>query len=116
MAATATAKNTGLSVKKVKPILDLIRGKKVEEALGILQFLPSTAATLVAKVVRSASANAENELLSRASDLRIVEIYANEGARTKRFRPRARGRVARIVRRNSRITVVVNEEELGRGK
>ena len=92
-----------------------MRGKKVEEALQILQFQPSPAAALVAKAVRSASANAENELVSRASDLRIVEIYANEGARLKRFRARARGRAARITRENSHITVVVDEQELGRG-
>ena len=90
--------------------MDLIRGKYVEEALQILQFLPSLAAARVAKVVKSAAANAENELLARTSELRIVEIYANEGPRLKRFRARARGRVARIIRRNSHITVVVDEE------
>ena len=90
--------------------MDLIRGKYVEEALQILQFLPSPAAARVAKVVKSAAANAENELLARTSELRIVEIYANEGPRLKRFRARARGRVARIIRRNSHITVVVDEE------
>ena len=109
MAVSATANNTGISVKKVKPIVDLVRGKKVEEALQILQFLPSPVATEVAKLVRSATANAENELVSRASDLRIVEVYANEAVRLKRFRARARGRVGRIRRRNSHITVVVNE-------
>ena len=104
-------KDTGVSVKKLLPIIDLVRGRKVEEALVMLQFLPSPAAAKLAKVVKSASANAENELLARPSDLRIVEIYANEGPRTKRFRARARGRVARIIRRNSHITVVVDEEE-----
>ena len=112
MAVTATAVNTGISVKKVKPIVDLVRGKKVEEALRILQFLASPVAAQVAKVVRSASANAENELLSRVSDLRIVEIRASEGTRLKRFRARARGRSARILRRSSHIIVVIDEEEL----
>ena len=82
----------------------------VDDALNVLRFLPSPAAASVAKVVKSASSNAENELLSRAAELRIVEIYANEGQRTKRFRARARGRAARITRRNSHITVVVDEE------
>ena len=77
----------------------------------MLQFLPSPAAAQVAKAVKSAAANAENELLARTSDLRIVEIYANEGVRTKRVRARARGRVARITRRSSYLTVVVDEEE-----
>jgi large subunit ribosomal protein L22 len=110
MPVKATSTNSGISVKKVKPVMDLIRGKYVEEALQILQFLPSPAAARVAKVVKSAAANAENELLARTSELRIVEIYANEGPRLKRFRARARGRVARIIRRNSHITVVVDEE------
>ena len=71
----------------------------VDEALDLLQFMPSPVAAQVAKVVKSATANAENELLSRTSDLRIVEIYANEGPRVKRFRARARGRGALAVRR-----------------
>ena len=112
MPATASAKNTGISVKKLKPIVDLVRGKRLEEAMEILQFLPSPAAAQVAKVVKSAGANAENELLANTSDLRVVEIYADEGPRLKRFRARARGRGARIIRRNSRITVVVDEEEV----
>ena len=111
MPATASAKNTGISVKKLLPIVDLVRGKRLDEAMEILQFLPSPAAAQVAKVVKSAGANAENELLANPADLRVVEIYADEGPRLKRFRARARGRGARIVRRNSRITVVVDEEE-----
>ncbi len=111
MAVRAIAKNTGISVKKLKPIVDMVRGKKVDEALSVLKFTTSPAAAQVAKVVKSAAANAENELLARTADLRIVAIYANEGPRLKRFRARARGRVAQIIRRNSHITVVVDEEE-----
>ena len=107
----AVSTNTGISVKKVKPIIDLVRGKKVDDALQVLRFLPSPVAARVAKVVKSAASNAENELLARSSDLTIVEIFANEGPRLKRFRARARGRVAKIIRRNSHITVVVDEEE-----
>ena len=86
MAASAKAKNTGISVKKIRPIVDLVRGKKVDEALETLRFLPSPAAVRVAKVVKSASANAENEMLVRASDLRIVVIYADQATSLKRFR------------------------------
>ena len=111
MPVRATATNTGISAKKLKPIVDLVRGKNVDEALTTLQFLPSPAAARVAKVVKSAAANAENELLARTSELRIVEIYANEGPRLKRFRARARGRASKIIKRNSHITVVVDEEE-----
>jgi len=108
--ATASVKNTGISVKKLLPIVDLVRGRRLDEAMEILRYLPSPVAAQVAKVVKSAGANAENELLANTSDLRIVRIYADEGPRLKRFRARARGRGARITRRSSRITVVVDEE------
>jgi large subunit ribosomal protein L22 len=111
MPVRAVSTNTGISVKKVKPIIDLVRGKSVDDALQVLRFLRSPVAARVAKVVNSAASNAENELMVRTSDLKIIEIYANEGPRLKRFRARARGRVARIIRRNSHITVVVDEEE-----
>lgn len=111
MPIRAVSTNTGISVKKVLPIIDLVRGKKVDEALQVLRFLPSPVAARVAKVVKSAASNAENELMANTSDLKIIEIFANEGPRLKRFRARARGRVAKIIRRNSHITVVVDEEE-----
>ena len=111
MAVKAVVKNTGISAKRLKPIVDLVRGQKVDDALQILRFLESPAAGRVSKVVKSAAANAENELLARSSDLRVVEIYANEAPRLKRFRARARGRVGRVIRGSSHITVVVDEEE-----
>ena len=116
MAISATAKDTGVSVKKVKRVADLIRGKSVEEALQTLDFLSSPVAALVAKVVRSASSNAENEMLSGSSDLRIVGIWANQGASLKRFRARARGRFGKVLRRNSHVTVVLDQEVLNLGE
>jgi large subunit ribosomal protein L22 len=113
LAVRAVSAPTGISVKKLKPIADLIRGKGVEEALKILQFLPSPAAAQVGKTVKSAASNAENELLARTSELRIIEIYANESTSLKRFRARARGRSARIIKRSSHLTVVVDEEGVG---
>ena len=74
--------------------------------------MTSPAAARVAKTVKSAASNAENELMARTEDLKISEIFANEAPRLKRFRARARGRVGRIIRRSSHITVVVDEEEL----
>lgn len=112
MAIKATAKDTGISSKKIKPLADLVRGKNVEDALRALQFLPSPAAAQLAKVVKSAAANAENEMYLSPSDLKIVEVYANEGPSLKRFRARARGRAARIIKRSSHVTVMVDEEEL----
>jgi large subunit ribosomal protein L22 len=111
MPARAITTNTGISVKKMKPIVDLVRGRNVDAALEVLRFMPSPAAARIAKVVKSAVANAENELLARSADLRITEIFANEAPRTKRFRARARGRVAQIIRRNSHVTVIVDERE-----
>ena len=110
MPASATSMNTGISVKRLKPIVDLVRGKDAEEALEMLAFLPSPAAAQVAKVVKSAMANAEDVMLNRPASLLITEIYANEATRLKRFRPRAMGRVGRVRRRSSHITVVVDEE------
>ena len=82
----------------------------MDRALELLQFLPSPSAARVAKVVKSAAANAENELLARTTELRVVDIYANQAPTAKRFRARARGRGARIMKRSSHLTVAVDEE------
>ena len=107
----ATARDIGASSKRLKPIVDLVRGKNVNDALDTLRLLPSPWAKTVAKVVRSAAANAENNLLMDPDGLVIVEIVADQAPSLKRFRPRARGRVGRITKRSSHITVVVNETE-----
>jgi len=109
VAVKATITNTGTPVGKVRPILDLVRGMNAEQALEMLRFMPSPAAAHVAKAVKSATANAENELLARTGELNIVEAYANQAPRLKRFRARARGRVASIFRNSSHITVAVDE-------
>lgn len=112
MAVSATATNTGYSVKKVRRVLDLVRGRTVGDALDILQFMPSPIAAQVAKVIKSASANAENESVAGdPSSMRIVETYANMAPKLLRFRARARGRGTRIIRRSSHITVVIDGEE-----
>ena len=111
MPVKATVANTGISFKKMKPTLDMVRGKKLEEALQILQFRSSPAAKRLERVVKSAAANAENELMASRSDLRIVEVYAGEAPRTKRFRARARGRFGRIIRQSTHLTVVLDQEE-----
>lgn len=106
----ATAKDIGASPKRLKPIVDLVRGKPVNQALDTLGLLSSPWARVVAKVVRSAAANAENNLLMNPDDLVIVKIVADGARPLKRFRPRARGRIGRITKRSSHITVVVDEE------
>ncbi len=114
MKVRAISKDTGISPRKVRPIVDIIRGKAVDEALSVLQFLTSPTARLVAKVVKSAAASAENNY-HMPPELKIVEIYVDQARPLKRIRPRARGRVGRITKRSSHITVVVadQEEEVG---
>ena len=111
MEARAVAKDTGVSSRKVRPLVDMIRGKKVDEALTMLRFTPTPTARVVAKVVKSAAANAENNFQMSPSDLKIVNIFADEAQTLKRFRPRARGRVGPILKRSSHITVIVAEQE-----
>jgi len=84
---------------------------KVEEALTILRFLPSPSARTVARVVKSAAANAENNFEMTPSDLRIVKIYIDGGRSMKRYRAGPRGRAKPILKRSSHITVIVKEEE-----
>jgi len=111
MEVRAVAKDTGISPRKVRLFVDMVRGKPVEEALTILKFTPSPTAKVVAKVIKSAAANAENNYQLLPSDLRIVSIFADEARSLKRFRARARGRASHILKRSSHITVVVAEEE-----
>ena len=110
MSVQAIAKGVTISPKKLKWIVQSVRGMRVTDALAILKFLPSPAAREVAKVVKSAAANAENNLMLNQDELRIVGIYADKGQVLKRIRPRPRGRSSRILKRSSRITVVVDEE------
>jgi large subunit ribosomal protein L22 len=110
MEVKAVAKNVRISPRKLRPLVNMVRGRNVDEALTILRFAPTPKAKVIAKVVSSAAANAENNY-HMAPDLRIVSIFVDEAATMKRFRPRARGRVGRIMKRASHITVIVAEEE-----
>ena len=82
----------------------------MNDALNTLKLLPSPWAKTVAKVVQSAASNAENNMFMNRDTLRIVQITADNARSLKRFRPRARGRIGRITKRSSHLTVVVNEE------
>lgn len=110
MDVTATARHIRTSPRKLRPVVDVVRGKKVDEALAILTFLPSPSARTVAKLLKSAAANAENNYEMTLADLRIVGIFVDEGRRLKRFRAGPRGRVKPLMKRSSHITVVVREE------
>ena len=111
MEVRAVAKDTGVSPRKVRLLVDMVRDKKVDEALAMLRFTSSPTAQVVAKVIKSAAANAENVFQISPSDLKIVRIFADEARTLKRFRPRARGRASPILKRSSHITVVVAEQE-----
>ncbi len=110
MRARATARYVRISPYKARPVIDLIRGKPVDEALKILQFTPKKAARLIKKVLESAIANAENNYGMDVDRLYVVEAYVDEGPRLKRIWPRGWGRASRILKRMSHITVVVEEK------
>ena len=111
MEVRAVAKDTGISPRKVRLLVDMVRGKKVDEALAMLRFAPSPTARVVAKAIKSAAANAESGFQMSPSDLKIVKVFADEARTLKRYRPRARGRASPILKRSSHITVIVAEEE-----
>lgn len=111
MDVRATAKTVRFTPRKVRLVLDMVRGRSVEEALAILKFTPNHAATAVAKVVKSAVANATNNNQLNAENLYIKACHANEGVVLKRFMPRAKGNAAQILKRTSHITVVVSDEK-----
>jgi len=110
MKVKVVAKDIGMPSRKVRRVVDMVRGKKVEEALTVLRFMPSPAARAVAKVVKSAAANAENNYQTPVQSLRITAIYADEARTTKRFRPQSRGRISPILKRASHVTVLVEED------
>lgn len=111
MEVKATAKHIAVSPRKVRLVLEHLPGRRVEEALTILRYMPIPSARKVAKVVKAAAANAENNYQMAPEELRIKAAYADEGRRQRRFRARARGRAAPLVRRASHITIVVEEQE-----
>ena len=109
MEARAIAKYVRMSPMKVGVVLDLIRGKQVNEAFAILQYTPREAAVVINKVLKSAVANAENNLELNADNLYVSECFVGQGSTLKRFRPMDHGKAFRINKRTSHITVVVKE-------
>lgn len=107
----ASARYTPVSPQKVRLVLDLVRNKDVDEALSILEFTPKRAAHHVAKVIKSAIANAEENFGLVREDLYVARVYADEGPTLKRGRAGARGRYKPILKRTSHITVVLAEYE-----
>ena len=100
-----------VSVQKACFVLDAIRGKDVQTALGIVTYNPRYASTLIEKLLKSAIANAENNNGMSADNLYVAECYADKGPTMKRIRPRAQGRAYRIEKRMSHITIVLDEKK-----
>lgn len=110
MQATASAKFVRIAPRKVRLVIDLIRGKEVGEAIAILRHTPRAASPVLEKILNSAIANAEHNHELNPSNLKISAAYVDEGPIMKRFRPRAQGRASRINKRTSHITLVVSEK------
>ena len=100
-----------ISVQKACYILDAIRGKDVQTALGIVTYNPRYGSELIAKLLKSAIANAENNHDMKHENLYVAEIFANQGPTLKRIRPAAKGSAVRIRKRTSHITIVLREKE-----
>jgi large subunit ribosomal protein L22 len=109
MQVSATARRLRMSPQKVRLVVDQVRGKPVSDALDVLTFSTKQGAVLVRKVLESAIANAEHNDGADVDDLRVSSICVDEGATMKRWRARARGRAAKILKRTSHVTVSVEE-------
>jgi large subunit ribosomal protein L22 len=107
----AHAKYVGLSAQKVRLVINLVRGRQADDALKMLKFMPQASARHVAKVLRTAIANAEENFGLNRNELMVVQAYADEGPTRKWRRFGARGRFKPVLRRSSHITIVLKERE-----
>ena len=107
--AKATLRYARISSRKVKIVADLIRGKKVDEALAIVKFTPKASSEIIEKLLKSAIANAENNHGMNRGNLVVSEIYANQGPTMKRIRAASKGSAARIRKRTSHVTIKLRE-------
>lgn len=113
MQAKAVARTVRIAPRKVRLVVDLIRGKQIGEAVAILNHTPKAASVVVEKLLKSAAANAEHNYEMNVENLVISEVFVDEGPTLKRFRPRAMGRASAINKRTSHITLVVSEKKEG---
>ncbi len=110
METRAVAKFVRISPRKIRLVMDQVRGRQVGEALNMLSFAPQRGARILKKLVNSAIANAEQNTNVDVDSLYIMRVYADEGPTLKRWRPRAQGRATSIRKRTSHLTVVLNEK------
>ncbi|ALX49390.1 50S ribosomal protein L22 [Lentibacillus amyloliquefaciens] len=113
MQAKAVAKSVRIAPRKVRLVVDLIRGKEIGEAIAVLRHTQRGASPVVEKVLNSAVANAEHNYEMEPDNLVISEAFVDEGVTLKRFRPRAQGRASQINKRTSHVTIVVSEKKEG---
>jgi large subunit ribosomal protein L22 len=112
MEVAARLKGAQISAQKVRLVADQVRGLRVEEALGLLEFSTKKAAQIVKKLLDSAIANAENNEGADVDELKVSSIFVDEGMTMKRLRPRAKGRADRILKRSCHITIKVADSVL----
>lgn len=110
METRASTRFVRISAQKARLVVDMIRGRRVEDALSVLDFTPKKAARIIAKTLRSAVANAEDTRNVDVDELIVTRCWVDEGPTLKRIRPRAQGRATKIAKRSSHITVVVDEK------
>lgn len=110
MQTQAVLKFVRLSPQKGRLLADLVRGKKVDEALNVLKFSQQRAAGIIRKVLESAIANAENNSGADVDELKVKEIFVDQGPTMKRIRPRAKGRADRVLKPTSHVTIRVSDE------
>ena len=110
METKAAARFIRISPRKIRLIMDQVRGKKAEDAINMLGFAPQKGAYILKKLIHSAVANAENNANANVDALYIKRIYADQGPALKRWRPRAQGRATRIRKRTSHLTVILDEQ------
>ena len=111
MESNAVARYVRISPRKVRLVMNQVRGKRVEEAINMLSFASQKGAAILLKLINSAVANAQQNSETDVDNLYIKTIYADEGPVMKRFRPRASGRATRILKRTSHLTVILNEKK-----
>ncbi|TWI71628.1 LSU ribosomal protein L22P [Desulfobotulus alkaliphilus] len=109
MEVKAVTRYVRISPQKVRMIIDAVKGKPVDAGINVLQFMPQKAAGILGKTLKSAVANADQQEID-VDSLFIKNIFVDQGPSLKRFRPRARGRGSRILKRTSHITVIVAEK------
>ena len=111
MQARALLRGISMSPRKMRVVANLVRNKKVEEAVGLLDLMPKKAAGIISKAIKSAAANAEDRNEVSVEDLRIHTITVDGGTIQKRWMPRSMGRANRINHKTSHLTVVVTDED-----